>query len=106
MTDTPTHRWRPRFSLRTLMIGVLLIALSWTATVIWGVPEILHRSYLGRILGETHPKIISNAIAPFVIRIQYSNQMYDRKEIWIWFPTYAKRMSGTIESRAPVKADY
>ena len=101
----PARRWRPRFSLRTLLIGVLLIALSWTATVVWGVPEIEAQVHTKYRYGPFNPPEIvrTDAVAPFIVSTHFVRQPVlaatsDSKETgsetqtWFWFFGYTKRL--------------
>ena len=45
---TTPRRWRPRFSLRTLVLGVVVYGALWTATEIWG-----GRAFRERIEAQT-----------------------------------------------------
>ena len=80
---TPRKKWRPRFSLRTFMIGVLLIALSWTATAIWGVPSTTQLNYF--VVFNANVK--GTALAPFIVQLtgHTNNDEHPiNTEIWFW----------------------
>jgi len=42
------RRWIPRFSLRTLLIVVLVYALLWTLTATWGVRDVISSMEFGQ----------------------------------------------------------
>ena len=69
---TPKPRWRwKNFSLRTLMIGVLLIAFSWTATAVWGVARI--KSDIEKMDRDSRvSEFQAHASAPFLVRCQFN----------------------------------
>ena len=78
--------WRPRFSLRTLMIGVFLIASLWNVTFLWGVPGMKH---------HFSPRAVEfKVLAPFVIHCKYNGPRESIDETWIWFFGYTRRWSG------------
>ena len=80
--------WRPRFSLRTLMIGVLLIAGSWAATAVWGVSTVRKNSFVDEFIAvdEQNTKIVScHAILPFVVKIEYHTRDPEWLDTQTWF---------------------
>ena len=90
--NNPTKpRWRPRFSLRTLMIVVLLIACSWTVTFLWGVPGM--KNYFS--LQTVEFKVL----APFVIYCKYEDTHVSIDGTWIWFFGFKKMWSGQYVKR-------
>ena len=86
-------RWHGKnFSLRTLMIGVLLIGFSWTATVMWGPAAVQASSKIFN--GKPGREI--QVVAPFVITCSFHDlggTVY-QDETWIWFFGYTKLWSG------------
>ena len=91
MSDTPSPqpkpRWRPRFSLRTLMIGVLFLGFSLTATQVWGVPRICEK--YGAALEDGH------MLFPFIVQVNFHKaDGIDDYECWFWFFTIECRLGG------------
>lgn len=99
------RRW-PRFSLRTLIIGVLGIAVCWTLTATWGVKNVLDkipkegveersgntmRSADVSIHGFTVKGrlVRATAIAPFIIRVTAQQEdAGETVETFFWFFGY------------------
>jgi hypothetical protein len=107
----PAKKRRFRFSLRTLLIVMLLYALCWTLTATWGVSDVLktyqqknrtvlstgnNDVFIRRVDsdGSTYEwKVRAISPAPFYIKEVTHGQMpdglqYDRENSYLWFFGY------------------
>ena len=100
------------FSLRTLMICVLLLGFSWTATAVWGTAatrtkidyDLKENDYClcslnspGSITRNNY-QATHTAIAPFLIRVDLQNsdrttQLY---ALYLWVPAWTKELSSNF----------
>ena len=93
-TAPPKPRWRPRFSLRTLMIGVLLISFVWTSTVVWGVPSVIEKIpieyHWDQFEKANLPTMSARGIAPFLVKVDFikHNQIVCTAQ-YIWLFGYS-----------------
>ena len=102
MTTQPTtpKRWRPRFSLRTLVILVTLVccyAACWGPTKRQGVADVTDRiegefyySPPLNIAGKQDMRARSSVVVPFVVQHEYLN---GTRENYFWFFGYVARLS-------------
>jgi hypothetical protein len=87
--DKP-KRWRPRFSVRTLVVVVTLMccyAACWGPTKRQGVEDVYRHAY-SESAGREHgppPIFYTSATGPFVVGIDQFTGSPDRREYYFWF---------------------
>ncbi len=82
------RRWKT-FSLRTLLIVVLLIGFSLTVTQVWGV----------RWICEKHGAALEDGdlVAPFVVQVNFHTLTgEDEYEVYFWFFGFTHRLGGKM----------
>lgn len=71
----------PRFSLRTLIIAVLAIALCWTLTATWGISNVLAKIAANRPEFERH--IVGNELHLRLVGLSINEIVEDWNSEWI-----------------------
>ncbi len=99
MTTQPTtpKRWRPRFSVRTLVILVTLVccyAACWGPTKTWGVHD-MNRNAKGRLANDwpIPDDLNIKAIAPLFLGMEeFTPTRGPRRSYYFWFFGYKYRL--------------
>ena len=99
MTDQPTtpKRWRPRFSVRTLVILVTLVCCyvaCWGPTKTWGVRDVEeYDSRLLRLFGSRVDEAWESPIVPLIISSEDNgNSNLTTRRYYFWFFGYVAKL--------------
>lgn len=84
-SDKP-NRWRPKFSVRTLVVVVTLLccyAACWGPTKRWGVDDVVYRGWL-----PNDVSVNASAVAPLIVAEDFIEQAKITRGYYLWFFGY------------------